>query len=77
LRVGFGTLTKLNGGYYQGEWFEGKKQGRGECKDEFGKFYSGLFHDDQMMGFGFENFIHRNNEEVQTIQRTLKVRGLN
>ena len=34
---GFGRVTKLNGSYYEGQWYRSKRHGKGEERDKDGK----------------------------------------
>mmetsp|Transcript_38428 Transcript_38428/g.34209 ORF Transcript_38428/g.34209 Transcript_38428/m.34209 type:complete len:155 (+) Transcript_38428:101-565(+) len=72
LYSGYGTLTMNDGYYYKGEWFQGKRQGRGECRLANGRFYSGFFHEDDMLGAELGNIVKANDEDVELIERNLK-----
>jgi len=73
--AGYGTIHKFNGFYYRGEWFRGKKQGRGESRDENGKFFSGLYHNDEPMGFSFDKIVEKNDDEVKDVVRNLRAQS--
>lgn len=54
---GLGTLTYNSGDIYTGEFFEGKRQGKGQLVYKFsGDIYNGNWRKDKMNGFGTLTF---------------------
>eukprot|EP01017_Pseudomicrothorax_dubius_P007010 TRINITY_DN12115_c0_g1_i3.p1 TRINITY_DN12115_c0_g1~~TRINITY_DN12115_c0_g1_i3.p1 ORF type:complete len:151 (+),score=40.11 TRINITY_DN12115_c0_g1_i3:414-866(+) len=57
---GNGTLTNSDTSYYKGQWFKGKRQGRGEMKKKDGMVYIGYFNDDEMAGPNMQQVFQEN-----------------
>ena len=53
-------MTRPDGYFYKGDWFKGKRQGQGQCKTAEGKWFIGLFCEDEIVG---PNMINKKEQE--------------
>eukprot|EP01016_Furgasonia_blochmanni_P003201 TRINITY_DN11255_c0_g1_i5.p1 TRINITY_DN11255_c0_g1~~TRINITY_DN11255_c0_g1_i5.p1 ORF type:complete len:621 (-),score=70.11 TRINITY_DN11255_c0_g1_i5:256-2076(-) len=69
---GYGIMNRHDGSCYKGQWYKGKRQGKGELKTETGRVYIGLFNEDEVVGPNMERIYNETAKKNRVGYKAIK-----